>query len=142
MAYYSPAGGVDRRQVVHTETRRPWESVAISVIWFIVGVIEALLALRFLLALLGANASAGFTQIVYALSAPFMAPFEAVFGATRVNGSTFDWSILLAMLVWALIGWGLTALIRAITPRATAGTSESVEEVDQSPANGGPRPLA
>jgi hypothetical protein len=118
------------RRVVHSETRRPWESILTNFIWFVIGLILALLAFRFVLALFGANPDAGFTQLIFMLSAPFVAPFEAVFGVHRIEGATFDWNILLAMLVWALIGWAVTALIAALTPRASAVDAETVESVE------------
>lgn len=123
------SAGQHRR--VYSESRMPAESWISNIVYFIFGVIEVLLALRFALELFGANASAGFVQLVYNLSAPFMAPFAAVFGATRVENSVFDWSILLAIAIYALLAWGIASLIHAISPRRDAGTVESVEEVDE-----------
>ncbi len=118
------------RRVTHTETRLPIERIIVNIIYFVFTVIIVLLALRFVLLLLGANESAGFTQMVYAWSAPFMAPFDAVFGETSVNGSTFEWSALLAIAVYALLAWGISALVEAVTPRASAGTIETHETVE------------
>lgn len=126
MAQLTSAGG---HRVVHSEARRPIETVLINIVYFITGVIITLLALRFLLLLFGANPSAGFSQLIYGLSAPFMAPFYAVFGTTQVEGAVFEWSALLAIAVYALLGWGIASLIDAVTPRSHAGTVETVEEV-------------
>jgi hypothetical protein len=84
---------------------------------------------------LGANPDAGFTQIIYSLSEPFMAPFFAVFGTTQVNGSVFEWSALLAIIVYALLAWGIGALVSAVTPRASAGTVETMEEAHDEAAH-------
>jgi hypothetical protein len=108
----------------------PLRAIVIDIVYFIFGVIEVILGLRFVLRLLGANPDAGFVQIVYAISAPFMAPFEAVFATQQVEGAVFDWSVLLAMAVYALIAWGIASLIRAATPRSSAGTVEQVEHVE------------
>lgn len=121
----SSAGG---HRVLHRETRRPIEDIIINIVYFIFGVIITLLALRFVLLLLGANPNAGFSQLIYGLSAPFMAPFFAVFGTTRLEGAVFEWSALLAIAIYALLAWGIAALIVAVTPRASAGTVETVEE--------------
>lgn len=123
----SATGG---RRVTHTETRLPIERIIANVVYFIFTVIIVLLALRFLLLLFGANSSAPFTQMIYALTAPLMAPFFAVFGTTKVNGSTFEWSALLAIAIYALLAWGIGALIDAVTPRASAGTVETNEVVE------------
>ena len=74
----------DRRSQVHTEVRAPIESVVARVVWFVFGAIEVLIAIRFVLKLLGANVAAGFVQFVYGLSGVFMAPFSTIFGAPRV----------------------------------------------------------
>lgn len=117
----------DRRSQVHTEVRAPVEAVVTRVVWFVFGVIEVLIAIRFVLELLGANAAAGFVQFIYGLSNVFMAPFIAILGTARVSGATFEWSALLAIAVYALVAWGIVALIRAANPRVQSETVERVE---------------
>jgi hypothetical protein len=94
------------------------------IIWYAFGILEALLAFRFLLKLLAANSAAGFTSFIYGITAPFVAPFINVFRVTRVEGSTFEWTTLLAMLVYWLLAWALTKLFvmsRTVsTPQAAA----------------------
>ena len=87
-------------------------------IYFVFGVIEVFIAVRFVLELLGANSAAGFVQFVYAVSDYFMIPFNAIFHAQRVSGFYFEVSALVAIVVYALVAWGLVALIRALTPDA------------------------
>jgi YggT family protein len=123
--------GRTERAVVSSERRRPAEAIIISIVYFIFGFIEVVLGLRFVLRLLGANPDAGFVQLVYSIAAPFMAPFEAVFATPQVEGTVFDWSVLLAIAVYALIAWGIASLVRAMTPRRSAGTVEQVEHVEQ-----------
>lgn len=114
----------DHRTEVHTEVRVPAEEVMTKVVWFIFGVIEVLIAIRFVLMLLGANAEAGFVRMIYAVSDIFMAPFVAIFATQEVSGATFEWSALVAIAVYALIAWGIVALIHAIGPREHAETVE------------------
>lgn len=120
----------DRRSQVHTEVRTPIESVLSSVVWFVFGAIEILIALRFVLKLLGANAESGFVQLVYAVSGLFMAPFEAIFRTQHVSGATFEWSAIVAVAIYALIAWGLVKLIGVVSPRENAQTVERVEKDD------------
>lgn len=96
-------------------------SAAANVVYVLLGLLQALLALRFLFLLFGANAGSLFVNFVYALSEPFVAPFNGIFGVVDVAGSTaiFDGSTLIAMLVYAIIAWALIRLIAAITNRAT-----------------------
>lgn len=117
----------DRRSQVHTEVRSPIETVLARVVWFVFGVIEVLIAIRFVLRMLGANSTAGFVRLVYGVSDVFMAPFRTIFGTGRVSGATFEWSALVAIAIYALVGWGLVALIGAVSPREHAETVERVE---------------
>jgi hypothetical protein len=122
-------GASARRQVIHTETRSPIEAVLARLVYYVFGAIEVLVAARFILLLFGANAKAGFVAFIYGFSALFMAPFTAVFKTQTAAGATFEWSALVALAVYALIGWGIVTLINAVSPRRS---SETVERVEQS----------
>lgn len=124
----STATAPTTRSQVHTEVRRPLESVVARIVFFVAGVIEVLLAVRFVLQLLGANAEAGFVSFTYGLSGVFMLPFNAILGTTQAEGSVFDWSVLVAIAVYALVAWGITALINAVSPRSQARTVERTTE--------------
>ena len=115
----------DSRSQVHSEVRRPMESVVIGLVLFVFGVIEALIAIRFILLLLGANAETGFVSLIYALSGIFMAPFNAILESQSVEGAMFEWSALVAIAVYALIAWGVAQLIRALSPRRQAATVDT-----------------
>ncbi len=82
-----------------------------QIVWYIFYVIETILLFRFALKLIGANASAGFTQFIYSISYPFAAPFLYVVNSPRAFGSTIEWSTLLAMLVYWVLAWGIVRLI-------------------------------
>lgn len=81
-----------------------------QIVWYITGILETLLVFRFVLKLLAANASAGFTDFIYTASHIFAAPFLNVFGKTYVEGSVFEWTTLLAMFVYWLIAYGIINL--------------------------------
>ncbi len=78
-----------------------------QVVWYILGLLEVLLAFRFFLKLLGANPHAGFSNFIYKVTYIFAAPFISVFRTTQVQGSIFEWTTILAMLVYLLIAWGI-----------------------------------
>jgi len=70
------------------------------------GVIGGLLVMRFLLRALGANPDAGFAQAVYAITGVLVAPFTGLFGAPQITtGTTLELSTLVALLVYAGLGW-------------------------------------
>lgn len=103
---------------------------ATRVIWYIVGILEALLAFRFVLRLLGANPAAGFTHFIYALSYPFAAPFLAVFKITQVEGSVLEWTTLLAMAVYWLLGLALVRLLLIGRPVSTPEAAAKLSRQD------------
>ena len=97
-------------------------------IWYIVMIIEALLAFRFALKLFAANPAAGFTDFIYTVSAPFVAPFQAVFPVTVSSGSVFEWTTLLAMFVYLLLGTALAKLLAMGRPVSTYEARERLSE--------------
>jgi uncharacterized protein YggT (Ycf19 family) len=91
-----------------------------QVVDFIFWVIYALLAIRFLLALLAARRTAGFVQFIYTISDPFYAPFRGIVAEpTADSGARFALSILLAIVVYAVLHLGINKLLRLIAHRKT-----------------------
>lgn len=73
--------------------------------------IMALLALRFILSLLGANRSNGFADFIYRVSQPFVAPFFGLFNYTPQYGvSRFEIETLVAIAVYAILTYLLSRL--------------------------------
>lgn len=97
-------------------------------VWYILAIIEVLLAFRFILRLLAANPAAGFTDLIYTLSYPFVAPFMAVFSTTRVAASAFEWTTLLAMAVYWLLAIGI---IRLLTMSKSVSTQEAAYKLER-----------
>ncbi len=74
------------------------------IFYFIGGLITALLGLRFLFALLGANPSNGFADFIYRTSEPLVAPFFGLFNYEPTLGqSHFELSTLVALLVYGIV---------------------------------------
>jgi len=87
--------------------------VIARILYIIIGFIEAVIGLRFLLLLIGANPTSPFVNWIYSWSNPFVAPFAGIFGqhATVTAAgqgvaaqSIFDWTALIALVVYGLIG--------------------------------------
>src|SRR5680860_1150143 len=98
-----------------------------QVVWYVLGLLEALLAFRFVLKLFAANPSAGFSSFIYDASHPFVAPFINVFNVTQVEGSVMEWTTLLAMAVYWLIAWGI---IKLFFMGKSVSTPEAAEKLD------------
>lgn len=90
-------------------------------IYFIFGVLDVLLAFRFVFKLLGANPLSGFVDFTYNLSAIFIAPFAGIFNTSLANGdvttSVFEPATLVAFIVYAILAWGIVALINTLSGR-------------------------
>ena len=88
-------------------------NVISQVIWFVAGLILILLAFRFILSMLGANPSNSFANFIYNVSHPFVAPFFGLFSYNnyQLGVSRFEIYTLFAMLVYAAVAWGLSALV-------------------------------
>jgi hypothetical protein len=93
---------------------------AAAIVGLIVGVIDILIAAHFLGKLFGASAQSAFVNFIYAVSGPLVAPFQGIFGNGGSKLNTFETADLVAIVVYAVIGWGLVMLIRIVTaPRGT-----------------------
>ena len=89
---------------------------AYQVIWYILGVIEVLLAFRIVLKALGANPNAGFANLIYTISNPLALPFRGIFQTAVVETSVFEWSTLIAGLVYGVVAFGIVQLFQLIKP--------------------------
>jgi hypothetical protein len=97
-----------------------------QIVWYLVGLIEVLLGFRFLLKLFVANVGAGFTSLIYSLTSPLTIPFSSVFGISQIEGTVFEWTTLLAMFVYWLLGWGI---IKLFLMGKTVSTPEAAEKL-------------
>jgi hypothetical protein len=99
-------------------------SRAIQAVWWIVAFIDILIAIRFVLKLFGAN-PAPFVRFMYDLTWPLVAPFHGIFNTDQVGRSIFEPESLVAMAIYALIGWGIVSLIRLMSrPHSTTTVVE------------------
>lgn len=98
-----------RQQVVRE--RRFGVGKSIDLVWYALGVLEVVLAGRFFFELTAANSAAGFVQFILGISRPFVWPFNGIFPIPRDGNNAFDTNILIAMVVYAIVTWGITRLL-------------------------------
>jgi hypothetical protein len=100
---------------VNTEVAVDNKSATTNLVWYIVGFIEVLIGFRFILKLFGANPANAFVDFVYTVTGVLTAPFDNIFGVTTPEAgdvhSVFEPSILVAAVVYALIGWGIVKIL-------------------------------
>ncbi len=88
-------------------------SVAERFVYLVGGILLALLAVRFLLSLLGANKTNGFADFIYSASHPFVAPFFGLFNYQEQFGkSRLELETVVAILVYAVV---IAVLARLVT---------------------------
>jgi YGGT family len=104
------------------------------IIWFLVGLMSILLLIRFVLLASGADESAGFSQLIYSLTGWMVAPFAGLFGRSvtypgAAGTGVIEFESLVAIVVYMLIGWGITKLAQlALGTNRTSSTVYSETE--------------
>jgi uncharacterized protein YggT (Ycf19 family) len=87
---------------------------ATQLVYLVFGVIDGLLLIRLVLKLLGANPHAGFASFVYGVSDFFLVPFKNLLPAIGNEHSLLEMSLVVAILVYALLGWAIARLVEVI----------------------------
>ena len=102
----------DRPETTRTVTRSSASGgvLAKRIVYYVGGVIIALIALRFLFLLLGANRGSGFVDFIYDVSSVFVAPFVGIFGEPTFGVSYVETSSIVAIIIYALIVVGIGRL--------------------------------
>lgn len=110
-----PDAPVEQVQTVTTDpyaARRLGVYRAQQVLYTILTIIEGLLIIRFALRLLAANAAAGFSSLIYTITAPLVAPFVGLFATPAArNGSVLELYTLVALIIYPLLFWVLVRLL-------------------------------
>jgi hypothetical protein len=84
-------------------------------------VIYALLGMRFLLNLLGANPRAGFVGFINTVTNPFFAPFKGIVATpSTAEGFRLALPILVAIIAYILLHLAINGLLRIVAHRKTA----------------------
>jgi len=100
-----------------------------QIVWAILGLLEILLGLRFVLKLIAANPASGFAVFIYGITKPFIAPFALLVGTPTAGGVILEVTTLIAIAIYALFFWGVVSVIRIAANRPIARTAtRSVRE--------------
>ncbi|HBW34444.1 MAG TPA: YggT family protein [Desulfosporosinus sp.] len=90
------------------------------VVYYILGVLEVLLAFRLIFKLLGANPQSPFVSFIYSVSQAFLIPFNGIFRSAVTKGieaqSVLEPTTIIAMIVYAIMAWGIVKLIEISRP--------------------------
>ena len=114
---YAPEPAVTEVYAAPTYSYDPALAQFLRVMWFALGLLMSLLALRFLLALFGANPVNPFAALIYGITGVFVAPFRTLFPVPAIGGSVFEGYTLIAMLVYFLVWWAIVKLVGVVANR-------------------------
>lgn len=93
------------------------QNFATNLVNLFTGIVAIFLGLRFVLRLFGANADNDFVSWVYDMSAVLLEPFRGIFPTEVIDRQyVFEFNTLFALMIYAIIGLLLIALINAVTP--------------------------
>ena len=101
-----------------TPARRTMEGI-----YLLFGIIDALLVIRLVLKLMGANPHAGFASFTYGVTDFFLAPFHGLLPTVVSGQSVLELSAIFAILIYSLLALGLVRLV-AITMSRSVTVSE------------------
>jgi uncharacterized protein YggT (Ycf19 family) len=87
---------------------------ASQIIWLLLGLLEAVIALRVVFKLIAVNAANPFAAFLYSVTHPFVAPFASLASAPTSGGVVLELSSILAMIVYLLIAWGLERIVHVL----------------------------
>jgi len=87
---------------------------AVQFVYLVFGVIEGLLLIRLVLKLLGANPHAAFSNWIYNVTDVFLGPFKNILPTIGNEQSLLEMSVVLAILVYALLGWAIARLVAIV----------------------------
>lgn len=99
-----------------------------QIIWYVLGVVEVLLGFRMTLKALGANPISGFANLIYAVSDPLILPFSGIIRTpASETSSVFEWSTIIAAIVYALIAYGIIYFIQMMKPVTPDEVEQNVD---------------
>jgi len=82
-----------------------------QLVWLLLGILEALLALRILLKLIAANPNSPIASLIYSFTDLFLVPFAGLTPTPSAGGMVLEISTIFAMIIYALVGWAIERVI-------------------------------
>lgn len=108
------------QEAVTTEREIGWGRTAArmsQIVDYVFYLIYGVIALQFLLRLMGARTSNGFVQFIASVSSPLLAPFERIIGTPSVGAAQLELSYLFALLVYLSLHLAINGMFRLIAHR-------------------------
>ena len=101
-----------------------------QLVYWVFGLVEGLVAIRLILKALGANPSAGFSEFIYGITAPLVAPFVGLFNNPTYQNSVLELSSIIALIVYALVAWLLGRLVWILVGETRSAVHTHARQID------------
>jgi uncharacterized protein YggT (Ycf19 family) len=99
-------------------------------VYWIFGLLEGLIAIRLILKALGANPSAGFSEFIYGITAPLVAPFVGLFTNPSYQGTVLELSSIVALIVYTLLAWVIAKLLWIVLGETRSAVQTHSSHID------------
>lgn len=109
---------------------------ATQLIWLLLGILEAMIALRIGLKLIGANPDSLIVTIIYGFTYIFLFPFEGLIGSPATGKMVLELSSMFAMVLYALLAWAVERIVWLMfyRPRGpVVGTTQTTTSENHTP---------
>lgn len=122
-------------EVTHSDSPKAYETKktifrAYQLIWYVLGVMEVLLAFRFILRMVGANALSSFVMFIYNVTNPLVIPFQGIVRDYVYITGVIEWATVIAAFVYAILAWGIIYLFQLIKPVTPEEVETKVDNPD------------
>jgi len=87
---------------------------ATQIIWLLLGLLEAVIALRIVFKLIGVNPTNPFAMLLYSVSGFFVAPFATLTNTLASGNMVLEISSVIAMIVYLLIAWAIERIVHVL----------------------------
>ena len=87
---------------------------ATQLVWLMFGILEAMIALRIGLKLIGANPDSPIVALIYGFTYLFLFPFEGMTATPSAGAMVLELSSMFAMAIYALIAWAVERTVWVI----------------------------
>ena len=104
---------------------------ATQMIWLLLGLLEAAIALRIVFKLIAVNAANSFAKLLYGVTNLFLAPFKSLVGNPTSGGNVLEITSVIAMLVYLLIAWGIERIVYVLFYRERGPVSRRQTTVSE-----------
>jgi hypothetical protein len=99
------------QQESEREEERIFTFKVTQLIWLLLGILEALIALRIGLKLVGANPESPIVALIYGFTYLFLFPFDGMIANLSDGGIVLELFSIVGMLVYVLIAWAVGRIV-------------------------------